>query len=698
MIDLLDEQLEKSQPANFAATWMTVKTVLYRFLLVVKRRWWVAFLTVSIGLAIAGWYAGQLPPSYLSAARMMVSGKINLPEGVVYSEEVSNFFGTQMELMQSGEVQTRALARVQALRPDLQPVKVKLNVGQQPKTSIFMLTTTAPDPQFAREYLNACMEEFIATKRTMRSEKSETTLTALTSELSSVESELREAREKLLEFQAQNNLGYLKEEGNSAGVYLANLNRQYAELKTEYQLLETLSLDQALDRQPIAADSSRSSAIQDKALASFGPMSDYLRARQQLQLLQAEREQLSEYMRPKHPDIIRLDEEIARSERLIETFRKQSIEQLQSRREAIGLQMQNLERSVKDWEAKAVDLSRKLAEHERLKANVDRLQGIADRLSTNLRNVGMTKEVEQDMISILEKASEAISIQPGLVKVLLAGFGAGLAAGLAILFLMERLDDRMASILDVQNHFSEKILGQVVHQDHVAGGLQLLQPEDERHSFAESFRSIRSSFLYLPAKNARPKSILITSAIPGEGKSTVSSNLAIAFALAGAKTLLVDADLRRGGVHKAFGVSNAAGLSEILRDVVPWAEVVKPTAWANLSVITRGGNLPHPSEHLLAPITDRFLKEVYQQYDYVIIDSAPVMVAEDTPCLAPKLDTVAVVMRFSVSSARLTRRTLDRLKERQANVLGMILNEITASMPEYGYHYYGSYYHDEAKV
>ncbi len=696
MIDLLDQQMEKSQPASLAATWMNIRTTLYRFLLVFKRRWWVAFLTISIGLAIAGWYAGQLPPSYLSGARMMVSGKINLPEGAIYSEELSNFFGTQMELMQSGEVQTRALARVQALRPDLTPVEVKVSVGQQPKTSIFALTAVASDPVFAREYLNACMDEYIAAKRTMRSENAESTVTALTSELASVEKDLRMAREQLLEFQAKNNLGYLKEEGNSAGLYLSNLNRQYAELKTEYQLLETLSLDQALDRQPgLASDGARPSS-QDKALASFGPMSDYLRARQQLQLLQAEREQLSEYMRPKHPDIIRIDEEMARTERLIETFRKQSIEQLQSRREAIGLQMQNLERAIGEWETKAVDLSRKLAEHDGIKANVDRLQSIADRLSTNLRNVDMTKAVEQDMISILEKASEAVSIRPGLLKVLLAGFGAGLVLGLGILFLMERLDDRVASMLDVQNHFSEKILGQVVHQDHVSGTLQLLQPEDERHSFAESFRSIRSSLLYLP--KARPKSILVTSAIPGEGKSTVSSNLALAFALAGAKTLLVDADLRRGGVHKSFGVDNRAGLSEILRDLVPWSEVVKPTHMPNLSVITRGGNLPHPSEHLLAPITDRFLQEVYQQYDYVIIDSAPVMVAEDTPSLAPKLDAVAVVMRFSVSSARLTRRTIDRLKERQANVLGLVLNEISVSMPEYGYHYYGSYYHDEAKA
>jgi capsular exopolysaccharide synthesis family protein len=274
----------------------------------------------------------------------------------------------------------------------------------------------------------------------------------------------------------------------------------------------------------------------------------------------------------------------------------------------------------------------------------------------------------------------------------------GLAAGLAILFLIERIDDRLSSLGDVQKHFPEKVLGQIIHQSHNAAALELLRPDDARHSFAESFRAIRSAFVYLPDEKARPKSILITSAIPGEGKSTVSANLAIAFALSGAKTLLVDCDLRRGGQHRAFGLNNDAGLSEVLQDRVPWTEVVKPSGWNNLSVITRGGNLQQPAEHLLSPAADRFLKEAYKAYDYIIVDSAPVMVAEDTASLAPKIDAVGVVLRFSVSSARMSRRTIDRLKERRARVLGVILNEITVSMPEYGYYNYGGYYYDEAKT
>src|SRR4051812_37713096 len=129
-MDLLEQQLQlqqhRNQPATLATSWITLRTILHRYMLMFKHRWWVVFATISIGLAVAAWYGSQLPPSYISEARMMVSGKINLQDGAVYTEEFSNFFGTQMELMQSGEVQKRAIARMRTLHPELPSVPVRL--------------------------------------------------------------------------------------------------------------------------------------------------------------------------------------------------------------------------------------------------------------------------------------------------------------------------------------------------------------------------------------------------------------------------------------------------------------------------------------------------------------------------------------------------------------------------------------------
>ncbi len=529
------------------------------------------------------------------------------------------------------------------------------------------------------------MDAYIAVKQDMRSVKSESTFRALSAELKSIEIDLRDAREKMLKFQADNSLGYLKEEGNSAASFLAHISRQYDDLKVEYQLLESLSLDQALDRDP-GASATAANTMQEKALANFGPMTDYLKAKQQLQQLQNDRDQLAQELRPKHPDMIRAEQEIAKTIRMIEAYRKQSIEQIQSRREAIRLQMETLQKTSEEAKSRATDLSRKLAEHEGLKGNVDSLQGVADRLSANLRNVDVNKAVEQDMISILEHASEPRSIRPGLVKLLATGLGSGLLVGLAILFLIERIDDRLSSLVDVQAHFHERVLGQIGHE---AGGgdVQLLQVNDPRHSFAEAFRSLRSSLVFMPTERTKPKVILITSAIPGEGKSTVASNLAIAFAIAGARTLLVDADLRRGALHTRFNIAGGVGLSEVLQQTVPWQEAVTPTAWKNLCLLPRGNPLQQPGEYLLSPTANRFFAEIRNEYEYVIVDSAPILVAEDTSGIVSRVDAIAVVLRFIVSSVRLSHRAIARIKERQGNVVGVVLNEISAALPEYNYYY-----------
>jgi capsular exopolysaccharide synthesis family protein len=677
--------------------WLGFRMQFYRYLLLLRRRWWIPFLTTSLGLAVAAVYVHNLPPSYLSIGRMMVSGKINVPEGgAVYSEELMNFFGTQTELMQSGEVKSRALARAQAMNPEVTPEKVTLKVDQQPKTSMFIFKAISANPVFTQLYLQSCMEEYMRMKKEMRSEKSETAVTALSSELISVEKELRKSEDELLEFQRVNNLGYLREEGNSAGLYLANLNRQLAELKNEHQLLEMLKLDQILDRSVEGKNTGGGS--NEVNLNAFGAAAEYLKTRQQSDILKAEREQLSQYMRPKHPDIVRLTDEIARMDRLIETFREQSVEVIKNRRDGLALQIANLETTIRDTESKALDLSRRIAEYDKIRSKVDRFKAQYDRLFSNLRGVDVTRTVDQDMISVLERASAAISVKPGLPKAIGLGLGLGLLLGLTILFVLDRIDDRLNSFLDVQNHFTDPLLGQICREQHPAGPLELLHSDDPRHGFAESFRSLRSSLFYMPVEGERPKAFLITSAVPSEGKSTVSANLAITIALSGVRTLLIDGDMRRGAQHHAFGVANDVGLAEVLQSQVRWSEAVVPTTFENLSLLTRGGAISHPGERLLSPVTDRFLKEIYAAYDYIIFDSAPVLVADDTGSVAPKLDAVICVVRFGHSSARLSRRVIDDLKHRQANVIGLVFNDVDISMPDYGYHQYTDEYHSESRT
>src|SRR5438045_8949871 len=168
----------------------------------------------------------------------------------------------------------------------------------------------------------------------------------------------------------------------------------------------------------------------------------------------------------------------------------------------------------------------------------------------------------------------------------------------------------------------------------------------------------------MPYDGPRPKSFLVTSAVPSEGKSTVSANLAITMSLSGARTFLIDCDLSRGALREAVGISSKIGFSEVLKQEVNWREVVVTTAYETLFVLPRGKTLGQPSEHLLRESTEALLREIYQHYDYVIIDSSPILAADDTTSLAPKIDATIFVVNLSYPSARRTNTSIELLYTR----------------------------------
>ena len=684
---------ERSTTAPWSTSFITR---LHRYKSLLSRRWWIPVLTICLGLFVEAFLIYQTPPSFLSMSKMMLAGKLSVTQGAVYSEDNVNFYGTQIQLMQSSEVKRSAEALARSTHPEMQPVPVEISVVQKPRTSIFELQAVGSTPDYTQAYLNAVMQKYLDFKKGMREDQGHTLITGITEQLLQTEKDLRAAEDEMLDFQKQNNIGFLQEEGNSAAAYLVRLNREYAGLKTEYDLLNLLDLDQNLDRVQNKAETSASPGEttddQGMPFSGVGPEGDYLHAKQQVQLLKAQRDTLAKDLRPKHPKITHLNDEISQQEKLIGLFRQDTIEKLDTRRKSIGKQMENLQSNIKEWEAKALDLSQRLGVFNRVKGKVDRFKVLYERLTANLKDIGVSQAVDSgDQISIMEVASAPTSVRPGLIKSLLIGLGCGALAGIAILFLLDRIDDRMASFGEFQHHFAENVLGQIP-KEKTKGKVTLLQPDDARHVFAESYRNVRSSLFFMPYQGPRPKTFLVTSAVPNEGKSTVSANLAITMALSGAKTLLIDCDLRRGALRETFGISSRIGFSEVLKQEVNWKEVVVPTSVPSLFLLPRGKTLSQPSEHLLRDSTEKLLKEIYSHYDYIVIDSSPILAADDTTSLAPKIDATLFVVRLSYTSARLTRKALELLYSRQVNVPGVILNFVDTSLPEYYYYQYSEYY------
>jgi polysaccharide biosynthesis transport protein len=246
----------------------------------------------------------------------------------------------------------------------------------------------------------------------------------------------------------------------------------------------------------------------------------------------------------------------------------------------------------------------------------------------------------------------------------------------------------------LQDEFDEPILGQIPLEatDAKKQGGGLLRPDDERHAFMEAYRNLRSSLLYMATQGKRPRTILVTSAVPGDGKSMTASNLAITIAHAGSRVLLLDADLRKGLLHRNFDLSATPGLTEILTQQTDPAQVIQPTSTPNLFLLPRGSTSRNPGELFLNQKTVSLLKHLATQYDYVIVDTAPVMAADDVSSLSPHVEGVVFVVRAACTSARVARAALDVLYQREVEVLGLVFNAVESNASDYYYYRYKDYY------
>jgi capsular exopolysaccharide synthesis family protein len=376
-------------------------------------------------------------------------------------------------------------------------------------------------------------------------------------------------------------------------------------------------------------------------------------------------------------------------------FRDQSVEQLEARKSALALQITNLVNQTRQLARDNLALSRKGALYERLKAKSQRVQALYDSLLATMETLDVNKDISPETVTIYQDASEALPDGGFQKKSLLTAGLIGLVMGLAILLLLDRVDDRINTFTELQELFDEDVLGQIPREKKdVRGGLlPFVQPDDSRHPFVESYRNLRSSLLYMAATGVRPHTLLVTSAVPNDGKSVTAANLAITLAMGGARVLLVDGDLRKGTLHNRFNLPAGAGLADALLQDADWRPAVRDTPVANLRLLPRGATTQRSSELFIGPVMGKFLQEANREYDCVLIDTAPVMAADDVTSLAPRVDGVLFVLRAEATSARVARAALDMLYQRKARVLGLVFNAVRASAGDYYYYYrYKNYY------
>jgi len=228
----------------------------------------------------------------------------------------------------------------------------------------------------------------------------------------------------------------------------------------------------------------------------------------------------------------------------------------------------------------------------------------------------------------------------------------------------------------------------LISKEHPVEDIVLSEPKS---NFAENYKAIRAAILLSSAEKP-PKRILITSAGPGEGKTTTAVNLALAIALSENRVLLIDADLRKPRIHKIFGLGNTKGLSTYLSGTSDM-RVVQEGPIANLGIITSGPIPPNPSELLSSNRVGEMINELSERYDIIIIDSPPLMTVADSLILSKMLDGTILVTRAAKTTYDLARRALKSLANLDARVLGMVINGIDVKKGDYYYYRYHSYYY-----
>jgi capsular exopolysaccharide synthesis family protein len=650
-----------------------------RYKSLLKRRWWVLLLTLVIAVGAQTYRASKAPLMYVSKGQMIVSVRPTLTESSAAAND-ENFVGTTISLLKGNLITTRANQVLRASQPDLPSAPVTLDVALVPRTSIFLLTARGPYSKYTQAYLNACMEEFLKYRDEMRGKNSSETITAVTEQMENAHKRMNEGQAEMAAFKNKHRVSFVEEEAKNTALRLNSLQDELHKLTREERLLEFTNFVNVATRP------------NDKSDAPAVEVREYDRIRQQLAQLQQSKRDMEVLYLPKHPRMVKIDEQLTAQSNLLQVLETQSAEQLKQRREAITRNIEKVQTDIESQTVQAREASARLTEFETIKSKIDDAKSLQARIGDLLQKVKL-ETVPADPISILEPASLAKADNSGFTKNIIIGCFIGLVFGIGILFLLDRFDDRPVSFTELQEHFDEMVLGQIPEDATRARDRKLLPltVNDTRYAYAEAHRNLRSSLIFMAMEGARPRTIVITSAVPGEGKSTVAVNLAITMAFSGSRVLLIDADMRKGTVHEYFQIGDQPGLADVLTGDKRWDEVIHESHVPKLSVMPRGNFPPNPGELLLTS-ADTLLREVYQHFDFVLFDSAPVLAADDTASLAPKVDGTLFVIRAGYTSARLGRNALELLYQRQVNVMGIVFNSVEANSREYNYFKYPEYY------
>jgi capsular exopolysaccharide synthesis family protein len=695
--------------------------------IIYKRRWTAAtaFLVVLTGAAI---YTYRAVPIYEARVRLLIEPDspniVGFQEVVEQGSNAASYYQTQYTLLKS-----RALARrsVEALRywndpalggkPGVQraegavstggndtrmptpgdireetPAETRaidrflggLSVSPVDNSRVVEIRYRSATPAFASRAANAHAKEYVEQNLEFKFLASQEATGWLSERLTEQRRKVEDSEAALQKYREVNDAVSLSDRQNIVVQKLADLNAVVTRAKTARIEKEALfNQIQALDGDRVKLDTFP--AI----------VTNQFIQQQKIELAELHRQlaQLSERLGDKHPEMIKLKATVEGAEARLNGEIAKVVQSVESEFLAAKAQEESLVAALENQTREALTLDRRGIEYGVLEREAQSNRQIYESLLQRAKETGISSELKTSNIRIVDPATLPRGpVWPDKLRTMQTGALGGLVLGLALAFLFEYLDNRMKSPEELTEHLGLPFLGLVPALSAKAlNGTDPLINNGVPPNFAEAFKSVRTNVLFATAEEGA-RSIAITSTGPGEGKTLVASNLAIALAQAGQRVLLIDGDLRRPRINTLFGRNAEPGLSNLMVGEAKASEVVTKSELPGLWLLPSGVVPPNPAEILGSERFRTFLGQLDEHFDWVLIDTPPVMAVTDAIVVAHEVSGVLFVVGAEMTSRHAARTAVDRLASARAHLLGGVLNRVQLDRNPY---YYSQYYRRE---
>lgn len=680
-----------------------------RILWILMRHRWAVVVTMAVAIAAGSAVVAMQPRLYSAAVRIVIHPrsptvldkvKDVYDDGAAHQPALlEKFYNTQQDILTGRAVAELVVSRLAldrdadflgeedgttATAPDARRTQRAVSILRRAtklkpgvRSQVYELSVTDEDPQRAADLANAIAEAYREFSISLRQD-----LTAQTSEW--LDDQVRQQREALeiseqaiQAFSAQNGIESLtlSRWTNRSVDRLADLDRARAaaELKVSAAQVQRESLDEWIaagrpaGTHPNLADDPELRQISEEVLALERTL-----ARKSERYLdkypgqQADRDEL-QIVRSRHQQRV---SDLANGVRAAEEVARKELTFLTAR--------------IEEERAEAQRLGAGEVEYNRLRREADTNAQLYESVLRRAKEIQLSRNLESSNVNILERAlAPTRPSHPRMLLATLAVLIAAFVGGALAAIVLESLDNTIRDPSEIEAVFRTGPIGVLpsLATDGVRELIALTQP---RSPAAECLRSVRTNILFLGSR--RPvRRILVTSASPRDGKTTICSNLAATMALAGNRVLLIDTDMRRPQQHKVFGLPNDLGIVDVLVGAASVDEVIRPTEVKGLDVIPCGSPPRNPSELLVGRAMDQAMEHLADRYDYIFLDSPPTLLVTDAPILSQKVDGTLVVLRLQKTERRNFRDAWRSLASVHAEVLGVVCNDVDLSSRRYGY-------------